>query len=287
MKGSSLIFLKLGGSLLGDKRKERSFRAGVVERIGREIVGVLKEHKDLRILLAHGGGAAHHPAARYRVREGLPGGGGWRGFARTRRSVMATNRRVLEALARGGLDVVLVSPVGGMIARDGKIVRWDTGVIEAALAAGQAPLIHGDVVLDRTLGFTIAGTEEIFAFLAPRLRPQRVVLACDVQGVYFDGSAEPAGVETERAGRGMRVLRMVNHANIGVVRRMMRRGAAFCGEPSRRDVTGGMPAKVEHLYAMVRRDRGLEACIVSGLKEGVVAAALRGERAGTTVRWHC
>ena len=280
-----LVFLKLGGSLLGDKRKERSFRAGVVERVGGEIARVLKRRKDLRILLAHGGGAAHHPAAEFHVRQGLPGGGGWLGFARTRRRVLTTNGGVLDALARGGLNPVLVSPVAGVVARNGKITHWDTRVIEAVLAAGQMPLIHGDVVLDRSLGFTIAGTEELFAFLAPKLRPRRVVLACDVGGVYVRVSERPASVETDPVNRGMGLVRTVRRANIAAVRRLLRQGAGLQVDGSRCDVTGGMLSKVDLLYAMTRKQRTLEARIVSGLKPGAIEAALLGDAVGTAVRY--
>jgi len=99
----SLAFLKLGGSLLGDKRRRRSFRAAVVERLAGEIFSAREKQPGMRLLLAHGGGGfAHFPAERQRTREGLAGGGGWRGFAETRRGVLEINARVLDALARGG-----------------------------------------------------------------------------------------------------------------------------------------------------------------------------------------
>ena len=136
----SLAFLKLGGSLLGDKRRRRSFRRAAVERLGGEIARALERRPQMRLLLAHGGGGfAHFPAERHRTREGLAGGGGWRGFAETRRGVLEINARVLDALARGGLRPALVSPSAGLIARDGKVRRWDLRVIRALLKDGQDP----------------------------------------------------------------------------------------------------------------------------------------------------
>ena len=110
----SLVFLKLGGSLLGDKRRRRAFRRAAVERLAGEIARALERRPQMRLLLAHGGGGfAHFPAKRHRTREGLAGGGGWRGFAETRRGVLEMNARVLDALARGGLRPTLVSPERG------------------------------------------------------------------------------------------------------------------------------------------------------------------------------
>ena len=281
----SLIFLKLGGSFLGDKRKPRSFRSAAVERVGREIRRVLERRRNPRILIGHGGGgAAHCPAREFRTREGLSGGGGWQGFAETRRGVMWTNRRVLDALARADLHPVLVPPVAGVVAQNGKIRHWDVTVIEHVLEAGQVPMIHGDVVLDRKRGFTICSTEELFAFLVGRLRPNRIVLACDVEGVYLDGPSPRDGVETCALNRRVSVVQSVERTNIAAVRQCLRRAAEPSGRGRVWDVTGGMLAKVEQLYAMARRCRGLETRIVSGLKPGAVEAALLGKEEGTAVR---
>lgn len=284
MKSSPLIFLKLGGSFLGDKRKPRSFRKAAVVRVGREIKQALTRHKNLRLLIGHGGGgAAHHPAKKFRTREGLPGGGGWRGFAATHRGVLTMNQRVLEALAAAGLHPVLAPPTAGVIARNGEIQQWDLTVIKSILAAGQIPLIHGDVVLDRALGFTICSTEELFAFLTPRLRPCRIVLASDAEGVYLDSSEPLHNVEIRRLRRGVSIVRMVSKDNFAAIRRHLKRRSRLSPREPAWDVTGGMLAKVEQLLCMTRRRR-LEARIISGLRPGAVLAALFGEDIGTEVR---
>ncbi len=262
-----LIFLKLGGSMLGDKRRQNSFRAQAVTRAAREIAAARTARPAMRLLLAHGGGgAAHFPARRYRTREGLPGGGGWEGFCATRRGVMTMNRRVLEALARGGLHPVLLSPSAQALADRGRPARWDLTVLRHALAAGQIPLIHGDAVLDARLGFTILSTEEMFVHLAKALRPTRIVLACDVEGVYLDpGDAVP--------------LPRIDRRTIAAVRRTLARA----GSGGAADVTGRMAAKVDRLYALAARPGGPEVRVVSGLKPGVLPAALAGEDVGTRI----
>jgi isopentenyl phosphate kinase len=266
-----LVFLKLGGSLLGDKRRRKSFRTAAVQRLAGEISSAREKQPGMRLLLAHGGGGfAHFPAERRRTREGLAGGGGWRGFAETRRGVLEINARVLDALARGGLRPTLVSPSAGLIARDGKVRRWDLRVIRALLKEGQIPLIHGDAVLDERRGFTILSTEELFDFLAGRLHPERIILACDMEGVYL---AYP---------RRLSLVRFVDRKNIAEIRRTLH--ATVPQRADRPDVTGGMLAKVERLYKIARRIPGLDARIVSGLSAGTVESALCGGEAGTAVR---
>jgi len=271
-----LVFLKLGGSLLCDKRKPRSFRPGVARRLGVEIRRALERAPGMRLLLAHGGGGfAHFPAKRYRTREGRTGGGGWRGFAETRRGVIEMNRRVLASLARAGLHPVTVPPSAGIMAEDGAVKRWDISVLRALLERGQIPLIHGDAVADRTHGFTILSTEELFLFLVTRLKPARIVLACDVEGVYLD--------DPRRTSRSS-PLPVIDRTNIGSIRRALKTPSQRRRRSGGRDVTGGMAAKVERLYDIVKCRPSVEARIVSGLKRGVVEAALLGAESGTAVR---
>ena len=54
MKQGRVVFLKLGGSLLSDKRKRKSFRAGTVTRLGKEIRRVLRADAALRLVIGPG-----------------------------------------------------------------------------------------------------------------------------------------------------------------------------------------------------------------------------------------
>jgi isopentenyl phosphate kinase len=271
-RGRTLLFFKIGGSVLGDKRRVRSFRVRTVERIGREVSGFLDENPESRFLIGHGGGPmAHAPAAEYRTREGIPGGGGWEGYAATRLGVIETNLRVISALRRGGLNVSLVSPSAGCIARDGRAARWDIGVLRRLIDDGQVPLIHGDVVLDEKRGFTILGTEDLFAFLVPKLRPARIILASDVDGVM----GTPSG-KTSRA----TVIKVIDRSNLEDTLKGVRSG--WLGH-KRHDVTGGMKSKIIALADLARRYH-TESRIISGLKKGRVRAALDGDSAGTLIK---
>lgn len=258
----NLIFLKIGGSVLGDKHRASSFRTRAVERIGREIANFLEANPKARILLGHGGGPmAHAPASQYKTRQGIPGGGGWEGYAATRLGVIQTNLRVVSALKRGGLDVHLVPPSAGCSARSGKIAEWNIGTIQQLLKAGQVPLIHGDAVLDAKLGFTILSTEELFAFLAPPLKPARMVFACDVDGVLDADSS---------------VIKTIDHHKIPIFQ-------AGPASTLRHDVTGGMASKVSSLAA-IARSFSITSCIISGLRKGAVRSALEGDCIGTLIK---
>jgi len=262
---SELVFLKLGGSVITDKRSPRSLRRDTIVRLGREIRAACMGGR-VRTLIGHGGGSfAHVPAHKHRVKEGLPWGGRWQGYWHTRRAVMDLNARVVDALADGGLRVHAVQPSASALARDGALVRMESGVIQGLLDAGERPMVFGDAILDESLGFTIISTEDLFSHLARRLRPRRMVLACDVQGVFTaDPRADPQAAVIPRI------------ASAASTR------PRLGGSPGT-DVTGGMMHKVTALCALARACPECEVRIVSGLVPGVITDAIAGRFEGGTV----
>jgi len=266
---SETVFLKLGGSLITEKDRPGTLRRDVCRRLAGEIRQALTA-ADIRLLLGHGAGCfAHVPAAKYRVAEGLAGGGGWRGYAETRRAVTALGARLLDAFAEADFHPLLVPPSACARACDGRLVEMDLTAVRTLLEARQVPLVCGDAVLDAKRGFTICGTESIFLCAARLLQPTRVLLACDVDGVFeADPAEEPAA----------RPVPLVTTDNLPEVtaRAHRVRGA---------DVTGGMASKIRLLKEIAALPGVVEARILSGLVPGAVRAALLGTYdAGTLVR---
>ena len=264
---SDLVFLKLGGSLITDKTTPDSFRSDVCVRLAAEIKDALAS-SDFRLILGHGGGAiAHSVAHRHRTAQGLPGGGGWRGFAETRRAVIDLNGRVLAAFAAREFHPVPVAPSSVAVASAGQLRQMDTTVIEALLNRGQVPLVFGDAVLDDQWGFTICSTESIFEHIAERLRPARVLLACDVDGVFAGNPFDKPDA---------RRIPVITQAAFGEVR-------AQIGQDGRADVTGGMLGKLIRLMQMAGMPGVREIRIFSGLIPGAVQKALLGKYDGGTL----
>lgn len=264
---SDLVFLKLGGSLVTDKGGAPVFHADRARALAGEILEA-KSSAGLRLVIGHGAGSfGHAPAKRHRVAEGLPGGGDWVGYAETRRGVIELNARLLAVFAEAGLHPVFVQPSAIAAAHGGRLKSMDTGAIRRLLEAEQVPMVCGDAVLDDALGFTIISTEGFFAWLAEWFRPRRIVLACDVEGVFE---------ENPRANPGARLIARVDESNI---ERVLSGSRALGGA----DVTGGMAGKVQALHQMVRRVPEAEVRIVSGLVPGRVKDALTGRGGGTLV----
>lgn len=266
-----MIFLKLGGSLITDKRRRETPRLDVIRRLAREIANARKAQPDLRLLVGHGSGSFGHFAGReYGTRQGIRPGEeahGWYGFAATGAAAARLNRLVTDALVEAGLPAFSFAPSATAHCRAGQLQELDWKPLSRALHAGLLPVIFGDVAFDEEWGCTIVSTEELFAYLAPVLRPARILLAGTVDGVYTaDPFSHPDAVPlAEIRASQLEALEAELGASHGV------------------DVTGGMWSKVRVMAELVRRLPGLEVHIFSAERPGALEACLRSpaECAGT------
>jgi len=279
-----LVFLKLGGSLITDKTQPYTARLDVLADLALQIANVRQERPDLLILLGHGSGSFGHTAAKeYKTREGIsvhfdrservsfPHGGGepeksgyWRGFAEVWYQASKLNRFVVQALHEAGIPVMTFSPAACVWAENGRVEAWETSQMEAALAQGILPVIHGDVIFDHAKGGTILSTEDLFLYLARELRPQRILLAGLEAAVWADYPARQKKVE--------RITRKI-YAGIN----------EGLGSAAGADVTGGMASKVRQMLDLVEQSPNLSAQIFSGEPAGNLRRALQGQHLGTLI----
>lgn len=259
---TGLIFLKLGGSLITVKSEAYRVRPEVVERISREIHEARRKN-GMPLLLGHGGGSfAHVSAARYQTHKGDIAENSREGFARVQNDVARLNRIVVGALLDAGENAVSVQPSAAAFAENGCILEWFTRPIESMLAKGIVPVVHGDVCIDRERGFCIVSTEDVFQFLSAGLKPERILMAGKTDGVL------------DREGQ---VIKLVTGENFPDVRKSLLPSDGIA------DVTGGMIHKVETSLKMA-----VEIEIINGLKPGIVARSLAGEKGlGTIIRPGC
>jgi isopentenyl phosphate kinase len=253
------VYVKLGGSLLTDKRQDETPRLDVIQRLAAEIRQVQRDRPDLQLVVGHGSGSFGHVyAQRYGTRRGVAGAEQWYGFAATADAAARLNRIVVAALLAAGAPAWGIQPGVVLRCQDGQIAAGPEATVKLALARGLLPVVFGDVALDTVRGGTIASTEEIFAWLAQTIPPACIVLAGEVAGLYtadplVDPAAQPVPVVTP--------------ATLAEVRRGLAGSHGI-------DVTGGMAAKVEQAVGWIERWPGLEVILCSGLAPGNLYAAI-------------
>jgi isopentenyl phosphate kinase len=215
------ILLKLGGSVVTDKRTD-----GTVDRAAIDAIAAELGASDFVGVIVHGAGSCGHPEAqRYGLAHGADRASR-AGIPVTHEAVASLNRAVVAALRRAGLDAVGVHPLTACTAEDGRIVSFEEEPLRLLLGLGCVPVLHGDVVMDRCRGACIVSGDQLVAYLAPRLGLSRIGLVTDVPGVLGAG-----GAVVPRVSRGDA-------------------GALAIGASATTDVTGGMGGKVAELLRL-------------------------------------
>ncbi|MEX1248576.1 MAG: isopentenyl phosphate kinase [Anaerolineales bacterium] len=259
----SLIFLKLGGSLITEKDKPSTALLDVIKRAAAEIAAAYATNPAQPLLLGHGSGSfGHFPAKQHGTRTGVGSEAQWHGFIEVRQQAASLNRIVMDALTAAGLPALAFPPSAMATASDGRITHWELRPIRAALDAHLLPVVYGDVAFDTVRGGTILSTEDLFVYLAAQLQPSRLLLAGDEEGVYTNYPQAPLLIEE---------ITPSSYPEI----------AASLQGAVAPDVTGGMAGKVQAMLDVVTQVPSCEVMIFSGLEPGNIARALLGASFGT------
>jgi isopentenyl phosphate kinase len=268
------IFLKLGGSLITDKDKPYTPRLDKLADLALEIKSALDSNPELVLILGHGSGSFGHTAAKkYGTREGMSDPNGlkrplesienyWKGFAEVRFQAAELTRCVMQTLLEANVPAIPFSPSASMVSNNRKVTSHNSLTIRKSLEVRLLPVVHGDVAFDEALGGTILSTEDVFAFLATQFPPTRILLAGIEAGVWEDFPTR---------------TRLVKQIQLSDYEKMR----AGIGGSASTDVTGGMKAKVEEMFGLIQKNKGLTVQIFSAEESGYLTRALNGENVGT------
>jgi isopentenyl phosphate kinase len=248
-----LVFVKLGGSLITDKRQASSFRAERMTGLARAINDARTQNPSLRMVLGHGSGSfGHFAAKKHGTMQGVSSDAQWYGFAEVSRAAAQLNRLVADALGTVGMPVWVLQPSASAECAGGALRHLATRPVLVALQRGLVPLVYGDVALDSVQGGTIISTETIFFYLAPILVPRHIFLLGEVEGVLDERE---------------RVIPVITPESLPEVE-------AALGGSGGVDVTGGMASKVRGMVQLAQAIRGLRIHICSGVDPNSVRDAL-------------
>jgi isopentenyl phosphate kinase len=258
-----LLFLKLGGSLITDKAQPRTARLSVIQRLSAEIASALKTRSELQLILGHGSGSFGHSSAdQYQTRDGVSSREQWKGFARVWWDAASLNHLVMEALHQHNIPAAAFPPSSSVFCRNRTIREWSLSPLLAALEHRLIPVVYGDVCFDDSLGGTILSTEELFAHLARKLQPDRILLAGEAPGVWAD---YPHCTE---------VLDEMQPGDLSTAGDILH-------SAEETDVTGGMESKIRGTLELIEEIPTLDALVFSGTEPGILEHALSGGRPGT------
>ena len=258
------VLIKLGGSLVTDKRRARSFRREIVQEIARQIVELRAARPETRIVIGHGSGSfGHFEAEKHNTADGVYSSAERLGFAKVGAVATELSLLILGELLAAGLPAIRFQPSSMLVTRGRELKPIYVEPLRLALKQQLIPLVHGDIALDSELGGAIVSTEALFAGLVEPLRARQIILLGDVDGV-FDESGAPIATITPES---------------------FPRIAPLLGGSGGVDVTGGMLQKVTEMIDLVQTRAGLEVVIANGNVSNVLLDLLVGGAAyGTRIR---
>lgn len=257
-----LVFIKLGGSLITDKRENQHFRPETMQRVALEIAVARSKDPALQVVIGHGSGSFGHVAAsKYGTAQGVYSRAEWDGFSEVAIVARRLNNLVSETLFEAGLPIFPVSPSASAQCEDGVLEWMEIGAVRSALENGLIPVVYGDVAFDSVRGGTIISTETVFFYLAEFMNPARIFLLGEVEGVY----------DAER-----QIIPKITPTNFEAI-------AGALGGSHGTDVTGGMLSKVRGMLALAQALPGLNIHIFGGLIPGQLESALSGTPPGTHI----
>ncbi len=255
--------IKLGGSLVTDKRQPKAFRRESAQSIARQLAEIHARQPEMRIVLGHGSGSfGHYEAQKHGTAAGVRSAEDRLGFARVGAAASQLSQLILDEMLAASLPALRFQPSAMQIARDRALKQIEIAPLQMALEMGYLPLVHGDVALDETYGGCIISTEALFARLVEPLGVERIILLGIVDGVMNrDGDVIPHIMPSN-----------------------FRRFTGAFGASDGYDVTGGMAQKVGEMLSLARRHDKLNIVIANGRRGDILPdLLLRDAQAGTRI----
>jgi len=263
----NLIFVKLGGGLITDKNKPYTSKTEVIEKLAREIKEAIKE-KGFNLIIGNGAGSfGHISAKKYNTSQGFINKESKYGLCRVHNDVVELNGIVTNALLKTGEKAFSLSPSSFSLANNFRITDSYLKIIKKLLEYNIIPVLHGDTIVDFKKGCCILSTEDLFVYLAKKLKPKKIILVSKVNGVYTD---DP--IKNEKA----EFIPRINKKNWQEIRKYLKGSDGT-------DVTGGMAQKVEKSIELAKT--GCKVLIINGNKPNYLKRALLGETLGTLIEW--
>ncbi len=257
-----LIVLKLGGSVITDKKKLSTPNLEAIERMADEI----SQAKVSSLILVHGGGSfGHQVAKQYNLAEGYRDPSQVIGFSETHRAMTKLNILVMEALINHNINAIVVQPSSCVVTKAGRIQSIELKPMKKMLNMGLVPVLYGDAVLDSEKGFAILSGDQLVASLAINFGASRIIMGGDVDGLY---TADP------KSGCSAKLVQRVTLEDLKNQKHEIKGSKAT-------DVTGGMLGKMRELIPAI--EQNIQTLIVNATKPLRVYKAIKGEEVIGTI----
>jgi isopentenyl phosphate kinase len=194
------LILKIGGSSISNKKLLATALASqspddikaaltidknVINNIAAEIGTLYFSGIKNMIILTGVGSPGHFTVLRYKLHKGYLGDEKQNlGLIEAQNAVNRLRQFLLEAFLEHNVPTMQIYASSIYESEKMRIVDGYTGNIERFLKVGLIPVISGDMVPDRTMGYSVLSGDQILKDLAEKFQPKKIVFGSDVDGLY-------------------------------------------------------------------------------------------------------
>lgn len=253
-----MILIKFGGSIITDKSKYRTFNAEYVKNMCNEI-----KESGQRAIIVHGAGSfGHILAKKNNLDEGFNSPMQIPAVAQVCYDVRELNSMIVRELNNVGIPAVSVPTGSCFMMENKKLIVDDVSVLKSLYNCGIMPVMFGDVVMDKKLGFGICSGDQIVEKLTKIFNPSHVIFVSDVDGLYDNNPKNnPNAMLIKELSKS--TFDKVN-TNITVT-----------------DVTGGIHEKIKTMFRIC--SDSCDCILINGTVKGRLLSLLNGEKVTCTI----
>ncbi len=268
MTAEDLIVLKLGGSLFTDKSTPYKLRESVIKAVAAEI----KECIDLglikNLVIVHGVGSfGHPPVLKYNLHKGFRNKDQLISMSKTQQIVNELRKTIAITFIEEGVPINLMHASSIIVGDKMAIADYTFNSLKGFLSLGMVPLIGGDMMYDKTMGFSVCSGDQLAVVLSRVLRAKQLIFATDVSGVF---DKDPKLEEHAQ---------LLREININEIEQLFGKTE----EETSKDASGKMQGKLFSLISIKDQiQEGLEVVILSMNKKGVLKNHLKGQESELT-----
>lgn len=259
-----LIILKIGGSVITEKKNNaKKIKRKVLERLAKEIAGA-KKKKNFSLIIIHGVGAFGHVAAKeFKLDQGYKNRSQINAIAETYTDLKKLDLEVIKIFKKTGLSIAPFQPSCAWTLNNKRLEDINVDIIKKYLDLDLVPILHGDILMDNKIKFSILSGDQMIYRLAKELKADRVIMGTDVDGV-FDSNPKINKKATLYTVINKHIAKNIKINETDVI-----------------DVTGGMGGKINELLRLA--EAGIKSEIINIAKEKNLERSLTNQKNIKTV----
>ncbi len=194
------LILKIGGSSISNKmllykalksqatediKAALTIEVSIIEQVAAEIGALYEAGMKNMIILTGVGSPGHFIVLKYGLHKGFSGDRSQHmGLLDAQIAVNRLRHSLLEAFFKNEVPIFQVYASSIYESDKKRIIRGDTTNLERFLNIGVIPVISGDMVPDKTMGYSVLSGDQILLDLAKKFKPKRIILGSDVDGLF-------------------------------------------------------------------------------------------------------